>query len=326
MMVKVKTSMVKPYKLLWAAMMLTGSIFTLSCSTVSKTPEFRIIADTLLTGLPSGSGLVVYNDRLLVVGDDASGFFERAVNSTSFTFHPFLQEDSLYRIAKELKYDPESLATIHVEGTIKLIAFGSGSGTSFRNNIYLIDPQTKTSQMFDGSGLYALIREQNNIGEADFNLEAAFARGDKLYIFNRGNNGIIQMDVDDLMHYLEGHNHTLLTNQVMVPLPHQAAGQPRFSGATALGKKHILFCASIEQTTDWMKDGAVGGSFIGLLKQQRDGYELLSMLPLQQKGKPLIEKLESIDVAEKLRGTKYRIYAISDNDNGTSRLFELELH
>ena len=93
-----------------------------------------------------------------------------------------------------------------------------------------------------------------------------------------------------------------------------------------MNDNQLLFTASLEETTDFTKDGAIKGSYIGIL-EIRDSQEIT--LPhfskLQdEKSTDINEKLESIEII-RTRGKYIEAVAVSDNDKGNSKLFYLAI-
>ncbi len=94
-----------------------------------------------------------------------------------------------------------------------------------------------------------------------------------------------------------------------------------FSGACTYKKDHFLFSATVEKTSNWVDDGEVAGSFLGLA---HINGSVIQVVPLKNKdGKMIKEKIESIEWI-KSSNKESLIYAISDNDNGKSTWFILK--
>jgi hypothetical protein len=106
-------------------------------------------------------------------------------------------------------------------------------------------------------------------------------------------------------------------------LPQIEGKEARLSGICTLDETHLLFSASVEDTPDWVSDGPILGSFVGIysLKEKK---VLASHLLRNKQGAIVKEKLESIEILHKEGGTITCI-AMADNDNGTSGLFRLKL-
>jgi hypothetical protein len=96
------------------------------------------------------------------------------------------------------------------------------------------------------------------------------------------------------------------------------------SGAATLDDHRILFTASLENTKDWTKDGEIFGSYVGILDVSGKQPKLETCLLLSENNKPLTIKLESLDVISN-SGKQIDIISVSDNDDGSSGIYLLQL-
>jgi hypothetical protein len=297
-----------------------------SCRENQPTEMLIIEEERLLDSIPSASGLVIDGDSAWIVGDDATSIYR--LNLTNYEQHaiPLHGFDSQqYRLPKPIKHDFECANLINYNHKQYLLAFGSGSLAPYRDSILLLNTaDTSDQQIVSVQPFYAALQQLTGTDSTQWNIEAATIAGDSLLLCNRGNNFIISCNADSLMHYL-------LFAGVAIPdiafhranLPQIEGKEARLSGICTLNDNLLLFSASVEDTPDWVKDGPILGSFIGVysLKEKR---VLTSHLLKDKQGLIAKEKLESIDVVSKDGGTITCI-AVADNDNGTSRLFRLKL-
>jgi hypothetical protein len=86
----------------------------------------------------------------------------------------------------------------------------------------------------------------------------------------------------------------------------------------------LLFSASVEQTTDWKKDGPVLGSYIGVMKVSNAAIRLTGLLT-HPDGKVSLNKVESVAYLKTEENGDIMLAAISDNDDGRSKLMEIRL-
>jgi hypothetical protein len=282
--------------------------------------------ERLLDTIPSASGLVIDGDSAWIVGDDATNIYR--LNLTNYEQHaiPLHGFDSQqYRLPKPIKHDFECASLIERNHKQYLLAFGSGSLAPYRDSALLMNTaDTSHQQIVSVQAFYAALQQLTNTDSTQWNIEACTVAGDSLLLCNRGNNLIISCHADSLMHYL-------LFAGAAIPdiifhranLPQIEGKEARLSGISTLDEDHLLFCASVEDTPDWVKDGPILGSFVGVysLKEKK---VLTSHLLKDKQGLTAKEKLESIDIVNKQGGTITCI-AVADNDNGTSRLFRIKL-
>lgn len=284
-----------------------------------------------LPTLPSGSGLAISGATIWVAGDDSPYLFQLSstyqVVEKQLMLPHFSGTD---RIPKSSKPDFESMVEASWQGRSSLLIFGSGSKTPERDSLLVVPlAQPAQAQRFSLTQLYEAICQKEGIGRADLNIEGAVLSGETLWLLNRGRNTVITMP---LPHFIE----TILENKPAArlqlsihpfTLPQIRGKQARFSGACNVpGTKQVLLTATVEDTENWIDDGEILGSFVGLL----DGNSLAQGVPLQHwlvsnaAGEAAREKLESIDVVEQ-SGKMLKLLAITDNDDGSSRLLELSL-
>ena len=157
-------------------------------------------------------------------------------------------------------------------------------------------------------------------------MEAATVIGNQLFLFNRGTNSLFVVSVEDLFRYIYNTDHPQFpsSKHFRIQLPSLHGIPALISGAASLDDHRILFTASLENTNDWTKDGEISGSYIGILNVGKKMPELETCLLVTQNNKPLIVKLESLDVISN-SGTQTDIISVADNDDGSSGLYFLQL-
>ena len=295
-----------------------------------------------LSNLPSGSGLAVDKAGIFVVGDDAPYLFR--LNEAYSITHKYLlleQYAQQERIPKQQKPDFESMAQVYWGGQPSLLILGSGSKSPERDSLLIVPlAQMEQPQRFSVTALYDLICQEENISREELNIEGAVLTQDDLLLFNRGRNSIISLNWMAVGEYLLQYTDSTKPQQQLplngeqfnmriypIQLPEIGENTARFSGACTIpGTTKVLFTASVEDTPNWIDDGEILGSFIGLL----DEGELTQQLPphtwliKNRDGETLKEKLESIDVL-KMTDDGLEALAVTDNDDGTSKLLVLQL-
>ncbi|WP_297481547.1 hypothetical protein [uncultured Photobacterium sp.] len=296
---------------------------------------FDIANSTVNHNLSSGSGMVVNNGKIMVVGDDSPWLFsvnnDFKINKKTLIEHFSVNEQN--RINYKIKPDFESMTMVNYLNKPYYLVMGSGSKAVLREQAYLMPVNGGENQKLSLSNLYAQLHKVANFTQQEkINIEGIASTGNEIFIFNRGNEGknaIFTMDKNELMSYLEGKTQALPSLKVyQVQLPKINGVQACFSGADYWkDADSMLFTASVEgNNNSSISDGAIQGSFVGVLplkalanKSSIDltGYNTKE---LKNNGKAIITKAESIAI-ETQTNKKASGYIVSDNDNGTSQFF-----
>ncbi len=300
--------------------------FVLSTSTLCCCKNFNYqntkaqltyISSTEVAEYPSGSTISFRNGHFYLMGDDAKSlvvldaslFIKETINLFPGTAH---------RIQKVDKADIESSEWIGE----KLYLFGSGSVTTTRDSGFVFNPEDRQVLRLD---LGAFYRKMIDIGIPALNLEGAALVQSHLIFANRSNlsnneNYLLLNPVDHLLQDI--------TKAIRLKLP----GDAGVSGLTYLPKEDVLiFTASEEDTGSTYDDGAIGGSYLGLINDISDKLVMDEIAPDQWM--PLVDvhndfigqKIESV-CAFKEDGDKTELLLVADNDNGTTNVFRVALH
>lgn len=289
-----------------------------------------------LPEVSSGSGLAIVEDDIFIVGDDSPYLYQLNTQYVLSKKHLLIEGmPTEGRIPKAIKADLECMAeekTVH--GT-NLYMFGSGSKSPERDYLLVYNPKEANSlRKYVLSSFYERIIQQGGIQRAQFNLEASVILGNTLYLFNRGHNQIIIIPLIQFKNYLENKasaSTKLLEMEIEVrpiELPRVDGVQSRFSGACMLpGTSKILFSATLEETDNWIDDGEIHGSMLGII-DAGDPNPLLPQhmsLIMDSKGDKALEKIESISFTAYDPQGHLHLLAVADNDDGSSRLFSLRV-
>jgi hypothetical protein len=309
-------------------MLLHSCTFTYR-SAVNCKLQATIQKSTGLPQLPSGSAIQIKGDSVYIISDDAPYFYRCGLEGMPVESIRLLHlPDAERRIPKPVKPDYEAAILATVEGRECLIAFGSGSLRPQRDSgliVSLTDPDWQ--RVVPLNALYAAMRAQAGLAEADFNIEASALRGDQLLLFNRGSNHVFFMDWPAVLeHLLSGRSLPRIRSSAL-PLP-KVKGYPiGISDACFLDARHVLFCASVEATTSWVRDGAVLGSYVGIIALGDDGKpDILDLAPVMNKtGDTVKDKVEGIYYYGPKKNTGLGALGIVDNDDGSSRLLRISL-
>ena len=305
-------------------------IFSLSCDrTQSKNVEVKVDRTLETALISSGSGLGAINDTVFIVGDDAEYIARFSVEDSSFRRMRLYPNAPLNRIDRSIKHDLESCVVWPVANNNFLVAFGSGGVSSFRDTLFAIHVND-TAQHFKRSllSLYHAIKKKCGLEDNELNIEGAALTTDQLYLFNRGKNFLVSFDRSDFKNYLfePDTTYTPPFKILNVSLPVVDGYPVGFSGACTLNEEELLFTASVEETSDFTKDGEIKGSYIGVLRLANDTAVTVKALHKlrDNSGNYVSDKLESIEIIGKGKG-HIKAFAVADNDNGSSKLFELTI-
>ncbi len=297
-----------------------------------KEPAFILEKKLLLEYLPSGSAMAVIKKRIFIAGDDSPYLFEL---TPRWGFHQkyllLPRFDGQQRIAKPVKPDFESMAWEETAEGSRLYLFGSGSKLPERALLLQVAlPQPKGLLMqFSLLSLYSRIIEHNGGSAENLNLEGAFIHDKNLFLLNRAGNQLIKTSLDDFKEFLVGNIplKELDLSFQSFQLPGKANVPSGFSGACTIpGTSKIVFTATLEDTDNWIDDGEILGSYLGVIDlQARDERKPALMEFVTNKGDPFTDKLESVAFNGTYANGDIKLLAIADNDDGTTLLFEFRL-
>lgn len=290
------------------------------------------------TQLSSGSGAVVNDGDIYVVGDDMQWLF--VVNKGYQIIDNYSLSDSKMapkgRIEKNNKPDYESMTKLNYQGKLYYLAFGSGSKKVKREHGVLMSADDHSKQIFSLSPLYkSLYAASGMSGKQKINIEGLATSDDMAYIFNRGNEGkniVFSLKLDQMMDFITGKNQSLSSlKAVDIALPSIGGFEATLSGADYWPEgQSLVYSASVEGTDTAVGDGEVLGSFIGVLPIEKlamnttklDLTHTAKRVTSQQR--PLITKIESVAI-DKSNQDGVQGFLVSDNDDGTSQFFSFSL-
>lgn len=307
-----------------------------------KQMRATILRQLDLPNLPSASGVEIVGGTVYVIGDDSPFLyrFEAAElrpgqRITLFDTAHF----STGRIAKNLKPDLECLTALTDPRTHEtgLLACGSGATAAREGGFWvpLADAQASTqaaSTVYPVSlaGLYARLRELLPVG-VTLNLEAAAANATELLLFQRtvgaaAGNLLFRLPLAAVLDYLHHRTPDVPPVQAThVALPAIEGKPAGFSGATFF-ENQLFVTASVEDTQDAVLDGAVLGSFVGVLDARAPDAKTIPFVQLSlPDGQPYRGKVESVAVRRRLGAGHYELLLVTDDDQGGSTAVTVEL-
>ncbi len=291
--------------------------FLASCGSNHMLKEIKT-----LDHYPSASGIEYFNKQFYIIGDDANRLLILDSNlnpQDSISLYSFIEK----RIPKNVKADLEAITTTKDK---KLLIAGSGSLAPYRNIAWIVDPSTKEKQLVLMDTFYQRL-QLNGIEQA--NIEGICAIPGSILLTNRGSKGYPK-------------NHLILTSddfwkkQADAPVSIILAGCTTdtilFTGISgvAYAKKsdRLVLTVSTEDTRNSMDDGAIGKSYLWIVKNISTKKRWKAINPDQVidlnalDPKFIGQKIESACVMKETNNFLHLVLA-ADNDDGSSSLFKL---
>ena len=301
-------------------------ILLMACEDHQNQFDIRITDVYVTNAVASGSGIAVQNDSAFIIGDDVNYMAVLNIKNRGTANIPFDTNATADRIPKPNKHDLESCTLAEINNQTYLLAFGSGGISPMRDSLFGLN-RTNAGQDFKVSlnRLYLAISQRAGLQKGELNIEGATIAGKNLLLFNRGKNFIVVIPWDEMGGFIaqadSGHVPSFKIIHVQLPVINNF--QVGFSGACTIDEDHILFTASLEETTDYIQDGAVKGSYIGIIELHNDSAPIKNFAQLKDdKGNVVLDKLESIDIIEK-SSSSIQAIAVADNDDGASKIFRI---
>lgn len=306
------------------------SVLLAACSQASrdKNRSFREmqvqIIDHKILNVPSASGIEVSGKRTFIFGDNSPYVYIGDQNFNQFETIALIENATLIDgvMPKKIKLDIEACCLINQLDKYYVLAIGSGSAKN-RYQAFLVDEKQQVTS-FSLAKLYQAYLQFSGLDSEELNIEGLASDGTYLYFFNRGVNYIFRVACSDFWKYIEEDKlpkiHALLVKW-------KADDDQRigFSGvAYSEQRKSFLFTASIENTTNWVNDGEIGGSYLGELKLDESftSYSTQTTPLLNKEGDLRKVKLESIGILKDGKD-KIKVVVVTDSDGGDSEIYTL---
>jgi hypothetical protein len=280
----------------------------------------------LLSDYPSGSSIEFFDNRLFVIGDDATQLMILNPNYNKVdSVRLFKGAD---RISKNKKTDLESSAIVNASNQQNLLLLGSSS-TKRRQQILLYPlNQGKTVESIS---IKQFNKRLMSSGLNELNFEGLAATANNMIISNRGHlgNPSNHFVVTDLNFWKNQKRAAI--NIININLREKTKSFAGISGLTYVASKDILlFTASTEGTASTYDDGEISDSYLGwitnfstktaLKELSADGFINLS----ENNQTFSKQKIESVTLQEVQNNTLI-LHLVADNDNGQSSLFRVRL-
>jgi len=288
-----------------------------------------ILSETSLPHLPSASGVEIIGPTAYVVSDDAPFLYLLDAATLAPTGQVQLFETTEFgtgRIPKSSKPDLESMAAIAGPGgAAGLLLCGSGALPSREVGYFVGLPAAgvggapRVVQRLDLAPLYARLRVQLPPGTA-LNIEAAATSATELLLLQRPVGGgpavFFALPLEALTHLFEprwvGPGAVRMLAFELPVLDGYAAG---FSGATFVNNK-LFVTASVEAAADAVADGAVLGSFVGVVDMAAPKATFARLTWAD--GRAYLGKVEGLAVRRALGPNQWELLLVTDDDQGGS--------
>jgi hypothetical protein len=288
----------------------------------------EIIERIELVDIPSASGIAKVDDQLFVVGDNSPYLFalsDRFQIQNRFLL-PLEVNDTI--IPKKQKPDFEAITAVASNGKKRLLIFGSGSKSPERDVLMIVDVDSPHNiRKFSLTDFYTAIIASTSLTSDSLNIEAAAAIEDRLLLFNREENMVLEFPLSGFLAHIEndvpvpGFTHCCLT------LPKIDGVQAKISGASAIpNESTLVFTASVEDNPNPIDDGAILGSFVGLLDIDAiENHFAPDCFLLKENHDPLTIKVESVEVINRNEDHSLHLLLVTDSDGAASELLHVVL-
>ncbi|MBI1268506.1 MAG: hypothetical protein GC193_13860 [Cryomorphaceae bacterium] len=285
----------------------------------------KIIEHLELVDVPSASGIAKVNDQLFVIGDNSPFLF-------ALTADYQIQERirlplDVYDITipKKRKPDFEAMTVVERNGKKQLLIFGSGSKSPERDLLMMVEVESRDIQKFSLTDFYAEIIASTALTPDTLNIEAAAAIENRLFLFNREENRVFELLISQFLEYIENAGPIPSFHHCRLSLPTMNGVQAKISGASAVpNESTIVFTASVEDNPNPIDDGAILGSFVGLLNVSdiREHYAPDCRI-LKDNNQPLTVKVESVEVINRNADRSLQLLLVTDSDGAASELLHV---
>ena len=212
-----------------------------------------------IIGIGSASGLLLRNQTLYIISDNASYLYEYQLNEKTLSKIKLFENDVLENIPKKQKADVEAIT--HYGDDLYLLCSGS---TENRNKMFHYNTISKSVKTIDLTDLYLSMQSFANIQPEDFNIEGLIFTGETWYFFQRGNNGTGKNGIFTVAGKSLENEFSILYNSYK--LPKIKGIQSTFTDAILVDNS-LYFLATAEDTSSAYDDGEIFGSIIGRINE-----------------------------------------------------------
>jgi hypothetical protein len=297
-----------------------------------------ILSEVVLPHLPSASGVEIVGPTAYIVSDDAPYLYLLDAASLASTGRIQLFETADFgtgRIPKATKPDLESMAAVvDLAGQAGLLLCGSGSRPN-RDRGYFVSLPADTApaaappaRPLDLHQLYTQLRAHLPPGTT-LNIEAAATTATELLLLQRSVGGgpalLFGLPLGAVLAHLLGLATPAPAPVRVLPfaLPTLDGHAAGFSGATYVNGK-LLVTASVEATADAVADGAVLGSFVGVVDMEAQTVAFAHLA--WPDGRAFLGKVEGLAVRHSLDPGALELLLVTDDDRGGSTALVAQVH
>ena len=280
----------------------------------------------LLSDYPSGSYIEFINNKLFVIGDDAT--YLMILNQNYNRVDSTRVFKGVTRISKNKKTDIESSAVVTANGNQQLLLLGSSS-TKRRQQILLYP--LDQGKAIESISIKQFNKRLLNSGLKELNFEGLAATADKIIVSNRGHlgNPTNHFIVTELNFWKNQKKAGI--NIININLENKTKAFAGISGLSYVPSKDLLlFTASTESTSSTYNDGEINDSYLGWIsnfssKTKMKEITADGLINLSKNNQAFTkQKIESVTVQE-VQGNTLILHLVVDNDNGQSTLFKARL-
>ena len=283
--------------------------------------------ETALSGLPSASGIEIIGPTAYLIGDDSAFLYALDAATLAVTGRiPLFATDEFAgpaRLPKLEKPDLESMAALRwPDGRPGLLLLGSGSLPN-RARGWFVPTDGAAAPVphpLDLAPLYARLRPHLPAG-AQLNLEAAAASGTELLLLQRTVGRadaalLFRLPLAETLAFLaDAAAPAPAVRTLRFELPAIEGCPAGFSGATFV-EGRLFVTTSVEDTADAVLDGAVLGSFIGVV--DLDAATAVFARLAWADGRAYLGKVEGLAARRALGPGRWELLLVTDDDAGGS--------
>lgn len=296
----------------------------------------------------AASSMAWIGDRVALVQDDVNfvALVDPATGLADAITLPAGRDDKRQfddgRDNKKYKLDLEAMARVPTTRGTMLVAFGSGSKKR-RENVLTLGfsgrlkrPAHHDPSLVASPRLYEALRAERTFSGSDMNIEGALYVDGMIRLYGRGNgeakddllavNATCDLAWSSLQRYLADPEHGALPEVSRIrqydlgDVDGVALG---FTDAIPVRRSMVLYAAAAEASKDATEDGAVVGSALGVLPNDRRQPARWAMLR-DERGKPFAGKVEGL-VLDPKDATRALVVLDVDDYTRPSELCEVRL-
>jgi hypothetical protein len=295
-------------------------LFLFSCT---KKEKDKPVVMKILPDYPSASAVEYLDGKLYVMGDDATKLLVLDTNFNAIDSILLFNYPNK-RIPKDIKHDIESMMMLSNDSN-KLLLFGSGSLTPYRDSVVIVDFATRKKESKAITDFYNLVKSK---GIQELNIEGAAHTDLGFVLANRGHLG---WPKNNLIFAMWLRPEPASMDVIQVKGISDSSSFQGISGlAYSMRNDALIMTASTEQTASSLADGAIGKSYIWIIKKLSYAIGKAELSPDIvidfEEIDPVFkgQKIESVTILNETKES-LRLVLVADNDNGSSTIFKLSI-